>query len=756
MADRPAGGQMAGLPVDVLESKLYRPMTRAGVVPRPDLVARLRAARDVPVVAVVAPAGYGKTTLLTLWAQADDRPAAWVSLDRHDNDPIVLLTHLAVALDRVSPLDPATTDALRSAGVSVPGTLVPRLASVLAALPSPLLLVVDDVHHLRAGASLDALVTLADHVRDGSQIAVAGRGMPVPLARRRGQRGVLEIGTADLAFTTDGARSLLLAAGADLPDAEVARLARRTEGWAAGLYLAALSRGGTRDGAGRVDAVGDRLVADYLQAELVSGLSPSELEFLTRTAVLDRLSGPLCDAVLHRTGSAAELERLQQGNLFLVPLDGEGRWYRCHPLVRDLLRSRLDADGRRELLGRAGAWYEEEGQLETALHHAQAAADVDRVARIATALTQRMYASGRLDTLMDWFGWVDERDGLERHPAITAQAAYACALRGQPAAADRWADRAERAASRLGAMTAPSSTEQEAWLFPIWLTSTRALLCRNGVEQMREGVEEGAQRLPGAGSAADTEYPTRLFLSGVAHHLLGDGDTALARLADAAELTDEARRAPLASVTSAYRGLVHLDRRDWAEAGAFADRALEIARRGHAEFHVTAVLGVALAARMAVHRGEPTVARARLAEAQRLRPLLSHAIPWFAVETQLQMAEVAMGLGDPGGAHQFLRDAESVLRRRPDLGTLGKRTDELRGRVDALRASGTASSTLTAAELRLLPLLLTHLTVADIADRHFVSRHTVKAQLWSMYRKLGVHTRGDAVIRARELGLLET
>ena len=117
MADRPAGGQVAGLPVDVLESKLYRPEVRAGVVPRPALVARLVAARDVPLVVVVAPAGYGKTTLLTLWAQADDRPVAWVSLDPHDNDPIVLLTHLAVAVDRVSPLDPAIFDALRSAGV---------------------------------------------------------------------------------------------------------------------------------------------------------------------------------------------------------------------------------------------------------------------------------------------------------------------------------------------------------------------------------------------------------------------------------------------------------------------------------------------------------------------------------------------------------------------------------------------------------------------------------------------------------------
>src|SRR4051795_7974472 len=143
------GGHSADLPVEILESKLYQPTVRPGVVPRPQLVARLRAARQVPTVAVVAPAGYGKTTLLALWAAADDRPFAWLSVDPHDNDPIVLLTHLAVALHRISPLPSDTFDALRSAGVSVPGTVVPRLGSALARLPHAVVLVVDDVHHLR-------------------------------------------------------------------------------------------------------------------------------------------------------------------------------------------------------------------------------------------------------------------------------------------------------------------------------------------------------------------------------------------------------------------------------------------------------------------------------------------------------------------------------------------------------------------------------------------------------------------------------
>ena len=744
------GPHHGDLPVEILESKLYRPAVRPGVVPRPSPLARLRAARAAPTVAVVAPAGYGKTTLLTLWAQDDDRPFAWVSLDAHDNDPVVLLTHLAVALDRVSPLPPAIFDALRSPGVSVPATLVPRLGAALSRLPEPVVLVLDDVHHLRDGTSLDALVTLVGHVRGTTQIALAGRGMPIPLARHRAQGGALEIGVEDLAFTQDGARSLLRAAGADLPDGEVAQLTLRTEGWAAGLYLAALSRTGPgpATGAGGGD---DRLVADFLQSELLSQLSPRELSFVTRTSVLDRLGGPLCDAMLEEPGSAAVLEDLQRNNLFLVPLDGQGEWYRYHSLFRDLLRRRLDRTGPehgRELLRRAADWCEGAGRLETALHYAQEAEDVDRVARLVIALAQPMYARGRSATLMEWFDWVDGRGAVERHPTIAAQAAYICALTGRPAAADRWADLAERWSGR----PAPHDGDQG---FAMWMTTLSALMCRHGVEQMRSGLDDAARRIPGAGSATDTEYPMRLFLSGVANLLLGDARTAEIRLSDAVELIDEAQRAPLFSVALAYRGLIALDEGDTRGGEALVERALEVARRGHAESFITSLLVLCLAARVALQRRDVARSRAHLREAERLRPRLSHALPWYAVGVLLQMAEVSIGLGDTTGARQFIRDADAVLRRRPDLGALGKRTEELRERLSAMEALGSEGATLTSAELRILPLLLTHLTVAGIADRLFLSRHTVKSQVWSMYRKLDVHTRSEAVARARELGLLE-
>jgi LuxR family maltose regulon positive regulatory protein len=427
----------------------------------------------------------------------------------------------------------------------------------------------------------------------------------------------------------------------------------------------------------------------------------------------------------------------------------QGEWYRYHSLFRDLLRQRLDRAGSersRELLHRAAGWCEGAGQLETALHYAQDAEDVDRVARIAVALAQPMYASGRGATVMTWFEWVDERGAVERHPAIAALAAFVCSLMGRPAAADRWADLAERWSAR-------TSDDAGGAHFPLWLTNVRGLMCRRGVEQMRRDVEESASRVPRA--ADDTELPLRLVLSGVAYLLLGDAETAEDRFSDATELIDERSRPPLFSTVLAYRGLLALGRGDWGSAERLVGQALAVVRRSHIESNITTLLVVALSARVALHRGNPADARAHLGEAQRLRPLLSHAIPWYAVEALLELAEVSMGLGDPSGARQFIRDADAVLRRRPDLGILGKRTDELRGRLGTMEGLGSEAATLTSAELRILPLLMTHLTVAGIADRLFLSRHTVKSQVWSMYGKLEVHTRSDAVARARELGLLE-
>ena len=249
--------------------------------------------------------GWGKTTLLAQWAARSPRPFAWVNVDEKDNDPIVLLTYVATALDRVSPIDPSVFEALASPGASVEGTVVPRLGAALAAIDQPLVLVLDDLHLLENPSCLDAIAALARHVRDGSQLVLSARGAPaLPLGALRARGLELELGPDDLRMDAAQAGQLLQAAGVDLPEVEVAELTEHTEGWSAGLYLAALSiraRGAKAKPAASFSG-SDLLVSDYLQSELLAELSADELRFLTRTAVLEQLSGPLCDAVLEESG----------------------------------------------------------------------------------------------------------------------------------------------------------------------------------------------------------------------------------------------------------------------------------------------------------------------------------------------------------------------------------------------------------------------------------------------------------------------
>ena len=372
---------------DLLASKLRRPPLRPGTVCRLPLVRRLM--RDAgPVVSVAAPAGYGKTTLLAQWAEDEGRAFAWVSLDEHDNDPRVLLTYVAQALDAVQPVGGRVLEALASPVSSVPGSVVPRLGAAFASMTTPVVLVLDDVHVLEDRVCQAAVSVLADHVPKGSRLVLAGRGgPPVRMARLRAEGRVAEVGAAELAVSAAEAGVLLRNAGVVLGEAEVAVLHRRAEGWPAGLYLAALAigAGGALPGAARSFGGDDRFVAEYLESEFLAKISARDREFLARTAVLEQLSGPLCAAVLDRPGAAADLARLARSNLLLVPLDRRGRWYRCHHLFRDMLLAELDRT--EPALGpalrrRAAAWYLRHGRPEQALEYSMAAGDAQQAARL--------------------------------------------------------------------------------------------------------------------------------------------------------------------------------------------------------------------------------------------------------------------------------------------------------------------------------------------------------------------------------------
>src|SRR5580704_3314236 len=337
--------RMAGPGFDLMALKLRRPVVRPGTISRSSLIGRLAREDLRPIVSLVAPPGYGKTTLLAQWAARDRQAFAWVSLDEQDNDPKVLLSYVAEALDAVEPVGERVFEALASPVSSVPGSVVPRLGAALWSMTTPVVLVLDDVHLLHDARCRDALSVLADHVPAGSRLVLAGWGdPPLRIARLRAEGRLLEIGADDLALTRQEATALLRVAGLALDEDEVAELHRRTEGWPAGLYLAALylKEGGPVETAAVSFGGDDRLVSQYMESEFLARISARHRVFPTRTAVLDRMCGSLCEAVLAEPRSAAVLAELAGSNLLLVPLDRRGVWYRYHHLFRDMLLGELE------------------------------------------------------------------------------------------------------------------------------------------------------------------------------------------------------------------------------------------------------------------------------------------------------------------------------------------------------------------------------------------------------------------------------
>jgi LuxR family transcriptional regulator, maltose regulon positive regulatory protein len=595
----------------ILESKLTPAPTRPGIVSRVRLLDWLEASAATPVVAMSAPAGYGKTVLAVEWAKRDPRPFVWLSIDRHDNDPAVLLTYLAVGLDRVEPIDPAVLGVLASRGASITRTVLPRLGAALASKALAVVVVLDDVQLLHDQEGLDALVVLVDHLPPGSQLAVISRGEPpLPMARWRAEGRLAELGPGELAMDPAEAGRLLAAARVELADGEVAELTRRTEGWPVALYLAALSVKARHPG--HPSEVGfegrDQLLVDYLQSALLSGLSPTKVQFLTRTAVLERLSGPLCDAVLGTTGSAAVLASLERSNLLVVPLDRQRAWYRYHQLFRELLRGQLERSEPElvgELTRRAAKWCQQHGLAEAGIDYAMDAGDADLVARGVEQAAIGVYRSGRLATVQRWFDWFDDHGLLQQYPAVAVLGAWIQALGGHAAAAERWAAAAERG-SYEGLLPDGSAS------IAGWRALLRAKLCRHGVAQMRTDAELALTLLP---VASLWRAPAQL-LAGISRLLGGDLGLADDVLAEAVEVAQDTGATLAASVALAERAILAIGRQDWQDAAALVDQARSLVGTAHLEDCPTSIVVYAAAARVAIHHGNRDQADQDLARGQ--------------------------------------------------------------------------------------------------------------------------------------------
>lgn len=733
-----------GLAFALIESKFHPPGVRPGIVVRTALVERLAATR-VPVITVAAPPGYGKTTLMSQWAERIGSRAAWLSCDDGDNDPVVLLSALAVALDRIGRVDPSIFSALASAGADI--TVVPRFVSAVASVQPPVTVLLDQAEAVTNRQCLNTIAEFALRLPPGWQLGLASRtAVPLPTARLRAQGGILEVTADDLSMGPREADSLLKGAGVEADEASVRDLLQRTEGWPAGLYIAALAiKSGSRNSDVGFTFTGDDVyMGDYLRSELLDRISGAEASFLIRTSVLDRMCGSLCDAILEETGSTAVLEQMEARNLLVIPLDRHREWYRYHHLLRDLMRAELrrrEPDLIQDLNFRAAAWFEANAMPEAAIDHAQAAGDYDRVARLILELQQPVWASGRAETVLRWMDWLRDVPSAEYYGAIAVHGSLIFALLGQPAEAERWAAAAERA-SPGGVL--PDGSTMEATLAYL-----RAILCRTGIGEMRRDARIAWEGL----SPASPYRATMLYTEGISYLLEGDLARAEPILARALDLATQAGSLPLAGMILAEQSGVAAERDDWPGVTTLARRAATIVETGHFGDYWTSALVYAWASRASAYRGDVGQARFYLGRASRLRPLLTYALPVGSVQALLEMTRSYITLADPEGAAAVLAQVHDILQQRPDLGVLPELAGQLQASLATANARAVGASSLTAAELRLLPLLATHLSYQEIGERLFVSKNTVKTQAYSAYRKLRVSSRSEAVVRARELGL---
>ena len=486
----------------LLATKLHVPRPRPGLVLRPRLAERLDEGLERGLVLVCAPAGYGKTVLLADWAQHGGRPAAWLSLDAGDNDPARFWRHAVAALDWVRPGLGGRVGALL--GPPSPPSFEPLLAALINELATPpgedeALLILDDYHLIGSQPVHESLGFLLEHRPPGLHLVLASRSdPPLALARERGRGQLAELRAAELRFTPDEAAALLRqlapAPGGALPDAAIAALAARTEGWAAGLQLAALSLRGRPDVDGFVAAFtgSHRYVLDYLAEEVLERQSEQIRAFLLETSVLERLSGPLCDAATGRTASQALLEQVEQAGLFLMPLDEVRGWWRYHHLFADLLRARLHQEQPGQvarLHQNAAGWCEEHGLADDAIRHAAAAGQMTRAARlIERHFDELHYLGGEAATIQRWLSALPASLVRSRPRLLLAQALMA-ATSAHPEEVGPLLDATERASADPGEPFEPTVGRAASMLVNVPALIT---LLRGYTAQLRGDAEETA------------------------------------------------------------------------------------------------------------------------------------------------------------------------------------------------------------------------------------------------------------------------
>lgn len=719
-----------------------RPALPAGVVDRGAVVSMLRRSPDGALVVLRAPAGYGKTTAVALWDDADDRSFAWVRLDHLDNDPAHLVLHVAFALDKACGIEPEVLTFLRGPGRAPVAQLVPVLVEALERC-GPVVVVLDDAHHVTRTAAVEALAAVVDQAPPTSVMVLIGRHVPeVNIARRRMQSTVTEMGPDELKLSDAEAGKMFSTLDGRVSADVVHAVVDKCEGWAGGVHLAALavSHGSdARELTGR-----HQLVADYLVEEVLSRLDAATTVFLEESSVLDRLSAGHLDYVLRRNDSAQMLSAISRsGNLFLVELDDERTWFRYHRLFGDLLRARLsDRDPiRYRLLARRTAdLLEREGDVDGALLQALASGDRARAAGLVQRDAVRLGFDGRAGVLARRLAQLDEQTFTSCPDAAIARA-WLGVTTGDADLIQRSLITAHRADTGHPLADGTPSVAVAAALIGSLV----------GVGGVRE-VVRNADIVRFAGDyLANPWWGAATTMKGAALSMMGQTTQARALLESALPAIEDLPGFLAAAL--AHLALLDLDDGDGVAAAQRSSAAHSIADAHDLCDVVPMVVVYAVHAVVSARFGEIATARASIARTVHLLGRLGTLAARTALLGHVLLAWSAVLLDDTELLSDQLYQADRACLREPDATGLGRRLDRIHelaaGRKGATRRS------LSAAELRLLPYLATHLSLQQIAAELVISRETAKTQVTSIYRKLAVSCRAAAVSEAQRSGLID-
>ena len=736
--------------VPLLKTKLEAPASPRLVV-RETLTRELSSGVSLPLTLVYGPAGSGKTMLVTQWLASapDGLPVAWLSLDAGDNDPARFWMYIVGALRSVLPGFGDTALAmLRTPGADLVDEALLEIVNDLVDGTRQSVLILDDYHAIHDERIHSGMTSLLEHLPNTLRIVITSRAEPplrIGTLRARGQ--LTELDASRLRFSPPEAASLLNEVhGLGLDADTVAQLHRRTEGWAAGLYLGVLSLRGREDASAFIDsfAGSDRRVVDYLGAEVLADLPGDELDFLLDTAVLDRFCASLCEAVTGTEDARATLDRLERSNYFLIPLDSSHDWYRYHHLFGDLLRHELERrrpDSLAELNHRAGRWFLEAGLVSEAIGHLTAAGDLDEVSELIATHWLSFTNVGQRATVARWLEALPA-DHLLSDARMCLAEARTASITGDHDEILEWLDRAERA-PRFN----PSEDAARGEQVTVFRSMAWELL-----GDMQRAKQLSLRLAPLDGSSF--WHGLAACNLGSAAYWLDDSAEAGARFDAALELNHD-RIAMVSLAATGQLAVIAADEGDWRSCAAHVRAGSELARAGGLEEYRQCSLVHVARGRLLAHERNPSDARAELERALTLarRGLGLVALAYVLVT----LAGLLQDAGERRAARELVLEARDLVSRAPEPGTrIARLLARAEGRLRLIFHPRVPRSVeeLTPREEAVLRLFPSGLSAREIGGELGISHDTIKTHTQSIYRKLGATSRREAVARARELELL--